>query len=174
MKLSSFKEIVRALDGAEVRYLVVGGLAVIAHGYGRTTYDVDLVIQLEAENIRRAFDALEGIDYRPTVPITAEQFSDPELRASWQAEKGMLVLKFWSDLHKETRLDVFVTEPFPFEAELRQAVPREVAPGLFAPVVGLETLLEMKRTANRLKDLADIDELNLLYGKPSSYDRPVP
>ena len=173
MRLSSFKEIVRTLDAADVRYFVVGGLAVIAHGYGRTTYDVDLVIQLEAGNIRRAFDALRDIGYHPTVPITAEQFSDPALRESWQLDKGMLVLKFWSDLHKETRLDVFVTEPFPFEDERRHAVPREVVPGLLAPVVGLETLLEMKRAANRPKDLADIDELNLLYGKTSSYDRPA-
>ena len=173
MKLASFKEIVRALDVAKVRYLVVGGLAVIAHGYGRTTYDVDLVIQLEPDNIRKAFAALQNIDYHPSVPITAAQFSDPALRESWQLEKGMLVLKFWSDQHKETRLDVFVSEPFPFEEELRHVVPRQVVPGLLAPVVGLDTLLEMKRVANRPKDLADIDELNLLYGRTSSYDRPA-
>ncbi len=156
-----------------MHYLVVGGLAVIAHGYGRATYDVDLVIQLDPDNIHKAFAALQSIDYHSSVPITAAQFSDPALRQLWQLEKGMLVLKFWSDQHKETRLDVFVSEPFPFEEELHRAIPREVAPGLFAPVVGLETLLEMKRVANRLKDLADIDELNLLYGRTSSYDRPA-
>ena len=153
--------------------IFVGGLAVIAHGYGRTTYDVGLVIQLEPDNIHKAFAALQDIDYHPSVPITAAQFSDPAVRETWQLEKRMLVLKFWSDRHKETRLDVFASEPFPFEEEFQRAAPREVAPGLFAPVVGLETLLEMKRVANRLKDLADIDELNLLYGRTSSYDRPT-
>lgn len=38
MKLASFETIVRALTGAGVRYLVVGGLAVNAHGYGRKTH----------------------------------------------------------------------------------------------------------------------------------------
>jgi len=49
MKLASFEAIVHALNGAEVRFIVVGGIAVIAHGYGRTTRDVDLVIQLKPD-----------------------------------------------------------------------------------------------------------------------------
>ena len=42
----------------EVRYLVAGGLAVNVHGYLRFTKDVDLVVQLESDNIRRALAAL--------------------------------------------------------------------------------------------------------------------
>ena len=174
MKLASFEAIVRALDGAGVRYLVVGGLAVIAHGYGRATYDVDLVVGLEPKNIRAAFAALAAIDYHPAVPVTAEQFADPARRESWQREKGMLVLKFWSDRHRETPLDVFVAEPFPFAAELAISTREAVAPGLLAPVVTLDTLLAMKRGAGRPKDLADIDELNLAHGRPSSYDHDRP
>ncbi len=171
MKLASFEAIVRALNEAGVRYIVVGGLAVIAHGIGRTTFDVDIVIQLNPENIGEAFAALESIDYRPTVPINADQFSDASLRSSWIAEKGMLVLKMWGDSHRETPLDIFVTEPFHFEAEYRDALLHEVGPGTAARVLRLEALLAMKLAAGRPKDLADVDELNLLYGKPSSYDR---
>ena len=58
-----------------------GGLAVNAHGVVRLTHDVDLVIQLVPESIRRAFDALLSIGYRPSVPVTAEQFSDEALHA---------------------------------------------------------------------------------------------
>jgi len=43
MNLASLEAIVRALNGAGVRYLVAGGLAVGAHGYPRATMDVDLV-----------------------------------------------------------------------------------------------------------------------------------
>ncbi|CUS36599.1 hypothetical protein [Candidatus Nitrospira nitrificans] len=46
MKLTSFEAIVRALNDAGIRYLVVGGLAVNAHGYLRFTKDADFVIQL--------------------------------------------------------------------------------------------------------------------------------
>jgi hypothetical protein len=46
--------IFRALAEARVRYLVVGGLAVVAHGYVRFTADVDLVLDLESGNVERA------------------------------------------------------------------------------------------------------------------------
>jgi hypothetical protein len=86
-------------------------------------------------------------------------------------EKNMRVLNFWSDQHRDTPLDLFVAEPFDFATEYEHAEIREVSPGLPVRIVRLATLLEMKRAAGRGKDLADIDELNLLYGLPSSYDR---
>lgn len=171
MKKVSFDAIVRALNEAQVPFLIVGGIAVIHHGYGRMTQDLDIVIRLETEIISRAFRALEQIGYRPAVPVTAAEFADPIQRGKWQREKSMRVLRFWSDEHRETPLDVFVTEPFDFEREFASADLRESAPGLPARIVSLATLLEMKRAAGRPQDLADIDEINLLHGKPSSYDR---
>ena len=44
MKVASVEAIVRTLDEHDVRFLIVGGIAVNAHGYGRTTFDLDLVI----------------------------------------------------------------------------------------------------------------------------------
>lgn len=82
----------------------------------------------------------------------------------------MKVLNFHSDLHRETPLDVFIQMPFDFDEEYRQSVIYESTPGLPVRVVRLDTLLEMKRSARRGQDMADIDELNLLHGRPSSYD----
>ena len=93
---------------------MVGGLAVNAHGFGRPTWDVDLVIRLEPDVIRRAFAALGSLGYAPRVPITADGFADPEQRRRWIKDKGMMVLNFYSDAHRETPVDVFVTEPFDF------------------------------------------------------------
>jgi len=82
----------------------------------------------------------------------------------------MVVLPMTSDHHPDAPLDLFVTEPFVFSEEHDSALWLELAPGLSIPVIRLETLLAMKRSSGRPKDLADLDELNLLYGKPSSYD----
>ena len=71
MKLASVEAIARALDEARVRYLVVGGLAVVMHGYSRATYDLDLVVQLDQDNVVGAFQALGTLGYRPLVPVTA-------------------------------------------------------------------------------------------------------
>src|SRR5216117_842124 len=122
MKLASFEALVAALEAAGVRYLVAGGLAVNAYGYLRFTKDVDLVVQLVPETIESAFRALATLGYRPMAPITATQFANPALRAGWIRDKGMQVLQFWSDQHRETPVDVFVTEPFPFDDEYRIAL----------------------------------------------------
>ena len=171
MKLASFEAIVQALNSAEVRFIIVGGLAVIAHGYGRVTRDIDLVIQLQPNAIVNAFKALEMLGYFPRVPISAAQFADPGLRAEWIRDKGMKVLNFHSDVHRETPVDLFITEPFDFQEEYNHALLQESTPGLAVRILRLDSLLRMKAEAGRGQDLADIDELNLLYGKKSSYDK---
>ncbi len=101
MIADSFHAVAKALHGADVRFIVVGGLAVAAHGYGRLTLDIDVVIRLDSETVLRAFTALESIDYHPAVPISAEQFGNAEIRERLRIEKQMVVLKFWSDRHRD-------------------------------------------------------------------------
>jgi hypothetical protein len=159
MEVRSVEAIVGALNGAGVRYLIVGGLAVNAHGYERLTVDVDLVIAFERQNIINGLRALESIDYHMSIPVTPEAFADPALRASWRAEKGMVVLKLWSDTHRRTPVDLFIYEPFDFERELGAARSEPILGDIKAPIVSLQTLLEMKREAGRPQDLADIADL---------------
>lgn len=159
MQLTSFDTIVRALNEAGVKFLVAGGLAVNAHGYLRFTKDVDLVVRLATADIVGAFRSLAAIGYRPSVPITAEQFADRELRETWRKEKGMLVLKMWSDAHADTPIDIFVYEPFAFEPEYVQALLVD-SPGVPAVrYVSIPTLITMKQEASRPIDLIDIEKL---------------
>ena len=162
VKVSSLEAIARVLNDTGVSFVIVGGLAVVAHGYGRQTAALDIVVRLDPETIRRAFQALATLGYRPRVPVTAAGFADPQQRAQWIVEKGMTVLNFHSDLHRETPIDVFVAEPFDFIEEYRQAMVQEIAPGVSVRVVRLETLLRLKESAARPQDLADIAELRLL------------
>lgn len=159
MKLASLEAIIAALNKGNVRYLVAGGLAVNAHGYIRTTQDVDLVISLDTGNILHAFKMLATLGYRPLVPITAEQFANAELRGRWIRDKGMRVLNFFSDRHRETNIDLFVTEPFDFEREYMNALQGDLAPGLSVRFVSLPTLITMKEDASRPRDLDDVQHL---------------
>ncbi|MEM9481319.1 MAG: DUF6036 family nucleotidyltransferase [Verrucomicrobiota bacterium] len=160
MKTGSLLAIQKALDSSNVRFIVVGGIAVIAHGYLRATRDADIVIELVPDNIQRAFSALESIGYRPSVPVSAEEFSDEENRERWQREKGMRVLKFWSDEHRETPLDVFIDHPFPFDEEWEKCLLDVMQDGGPASrYASIETLIEMKKEAARPRDLDDIEHL---------------
>jgi predicted nucleotidyltransferase len=162
MEVRSIEAIFKALNNARVKYLIVGGLAVVAHGYERLTRDVDLVIGLERDNILRGLRALMAIDYHLKIPVTPEQFADPALRKTWRREKNMVVLQLWSDLHRRTPVDVFVYEPFDFEKELGRATWNVVAGKIRAPVIRYKTLLALKRKAGRAKDLLDIAALKKL------------
>lgn len=164
MKRDTFERIIRALNGAGVPFIVVGGVAVVAHGYGRTTRDLDIVIRLQPDLIRAAFGALELLGYRPAVPVTAEAFADAEQRSRWIADKGMTVLNFFSDRHRGATVDVFTAEPFDFSSEYEGAMVQNIAPGVPVRIVRLSTLIRLKKQVGRLQDLADIEELRKIHG----------
>jgi predicted nucleotidyltransferase len=154
MKIDDVGTILRALNDANVRYLIVGGLAVVAHGYVRVTQDIDLVVELERENVLRAMNALTGIGYRPLIPVDAAQFADEALRQQWKDDKRMIVFQMLNPQRESTRIDIFVTEPFVFEEEFERAK-RHKWGDLQAPVLRIEGLIAMKEAAGRPQDVAD-------------------
>jgi hypothetical protein len=162
MKASSVRAIFTVLRESHVNFLVVGGLAVNAYGLLRFTKDADLVVELVPDNIERAFAALATLGYQPKVPISSRQFADAELRGQWIREKGMKVLQFWSDQHRETPIDVFVEVPFDFSVEIAHAPVKEMSGIGPVPYVTLPTLIAMKESAGRDQDLIDLQHLRSL------------
>lgn len=162
MEVRSVEAIVQALNTANVQYLIVGGLAVNAHGYERLTRDVDLVIGLEPGNVTRGLRVLIEIGYRLPIPVTPEEFAEAPRREAWRTEKNMIELKLWSDEHRRTPVDVFVYEPFDFAQEYARARRERVLGDISAPVVSYEELLRMKKAAGRSRDLIDIEQLRKL------------
>lgn len=163
MKLASVAAILQALNEAGVRALLAGGLAVNAHGYLRFTKDADLVLELTPSNIQSAFRALGALGYQPRVPITAAEFGDPTLRENWVRDKGMKVLPFYSDRHRETPIDIFAIEPFDFSNEYKRALSSTVdiegQSPILARYVTIPALIAMKQAVGRPQDLDDIQHL---------------
>lgn len=159
--IGQIEEILDALNRAGVRYLVVGGVAVVLHGHLRTTADLDLVIQLQRENVLRAMRALGELEYRPRAPVPAEAFADSELRQQWIREKGLAVFSLWSPAHPTLEVDIFVAEPFDFDAVYSRAlrVPLEKAEVI---VIALGDLIALKRQVGRPRDLEDVTALESL------------
>ena len=162
MTEDDFTVIAGQLQAFAVRYIIVGGMAVVAHGYGRMTFDVYLVVALTRDNIVAVFKALGCLGYRPRVPVTAEQFADPVLRHTWVQDKGMQVLSLWSDTHPTTSVDLFVEEPFDFEEAYSRAVVETLENGTRVRFVDIDTLIDMKQIAGRPQDLEDVKRLETL------------
>jgi hypothetical protein len=163
VKLKSLEAIFRALQEANARYLVVGGVAVIAHGYVRFTKDLDLVLDLSSDSLSRTLAALQSLGYRPIIPVALLDFANPELRHDWTENRNMKVFNLVSDNYPDVSIDVFPKEPFIFEAEYATADWKDIAPNVKAPVVSVPTLIALKKEANRDLDRIDIEKLQKLY-----------
>jgi predicted nucleotidyltransferase len=159
MKLHSLEQIFHALNQREVRYLVVGGVAVNAYGYQRATHDLDLVLDLARENVIAAVQALGSLGYRPMLPVPAEQFADPDTRRDWHERRHVEVFSMIGSRGSDPSVDMFVQEPFPFPEEYARAKPVELAPGIAVRFVSIEGLIAMKESAGRPRDVDDVEHL---------------
>jgi hypothetical protein len=82
-----FDLIFDALQRGQVRYLVVGGVAVVLNGHPRFTADLDRVVALDPGNARAAIAGLARLGYRPRAPVDGALFADPE---AWRRPDGCL------------------------------------------------------------------------------------
>jgi hypothetical protein len=162
MNPDNLEKIFSALNAAGVRYLVVGGLAVMAHGYLRMTRDLDLVVALDGSNPAQALQVFAALGYRPSAPVQLLDFLDPAKRREWQETKGMQVYQLISDDLMDCPVDIFVEEPIAFSELYPARVEFELSPAFHIPVIGLAHLRQLKQQAGRPRDLLDLAELDQL------------
>jgi hypothetical protein len=165
MEKTSVEAIVAALNSHQVQYLIAGGLAVVAHGYVRFTADLDLILAVDPDNLKRAVEGLKELGYRPRAPVPIEQFLDAGLRKQWTAEKGMKVFSLFSASHPATEVDLFLEPPLDFSPAYARAARLEIAPGLEAAFCAIDDLISLKERAGRSVDLQDIVQLQRLRDK---------
>jgi hypothetical protein len=156
---STYEPVIAAHEGAGVRYVVVGGLAVVLHGHPRFTADLDLAIDLSSDEAARAVDVLGTLGLRPRVPVDPAGLADPAVRATWIESKGMTVLSFWDPDRPLRVVDVFVENPISF-GELRERAETLTLGAIPVRIASIPDLIRMKELADRPQDRADIAALN--------------
>ena len=142
---STLKQLASDLEMHNIDYVVIGAVALLAHGYPRFTEDIDLV--LTAEGLDKLHRELVGLGYTP-----AFQGSRKRLRATASG----------------VSLEVMVTGEYPGDGKPKPVTmpnPRtEFVDIDGVHFVTLEKLIELKLASgmtagDRLKDLADVQEL---------------
>lgn len=140
-------ELIRLLHKHAVRYLVVGGEAVIFHGHSRLTGDVDLFFGTEGDNAPRLFRALDefwdadipGID-------TGEELLEEDLILQFGQPPNRIDLI--------NRIDgISFVEAWPQRVEATLVTPEGEVP---LPFIAIDQLITNKRAAGRPKDLDDL------------------
>jgi len=160
-RASSFEEFFRVLNRDGVRYIVVGGVAVVLHGHARFTADIDLVVDLDPSAARRAIRSLTRMGLKPRVPVEPEAFADPEQRREWIQHRGMMVFSLYDPDDPLRVVDLFVQPPIPFD-ELWSRSKLIALPTGEVRVASLDDLIKMKEIAGRPQDATDIEALEAL------------
>jgi hypothetical protein len=156
--LGEIEALLAALNGADIRYLVVGGVAVVLHGYLRATGDLDLVLDLDMPNIEAAVGLLDRLGYRPRPPVPLHAFADQAQRELWVTEKNLQVFSLWHPRTPGFEVDLFVEPPFEFSEAYARATWAGLSSGR-VPIVAIDDLIAMKRKAGRPRDQEDIEAL---------------
>jgi predicted nucleotidyltransferase len=159
MSKENIKHIIHSLNKSGLKYLIVGGFAVIAHGYVRYTADLDIVIAIDTDNIDRLIQVMDKLGYQPRLPVQISDMLVDEKRQEWIEEKNMVVFSLISEQYKLIPIDIFIREPFNFEEELEHAEWIKLGEGLKAPFVRIEQLIQMKKESGREKDTLDLEKL---------------
>jgi hypothetical protein len=133
------------LEQRGIDYIVIGAIALLAHGYPRFTEDIDLV--MTSEGLQKFHDELVGLGYSPA-------FSGPKKRLRSTADN--------------VSIEVMTTGEFPGDGKPKPvSMPRPADASIEIngiKFVTLEKLVELKLASgisapDRLKDLADVQEL---------------
>jgi len=151
--LTGFGALLDGLNRAGVRYVVVGGIAVIRHGVVRATKDLDVVVAADEPTATALAGLME--DWHATRPD-----GSPEDRRA--PSPG------WP-LHLRTvhgLVDILAEQAPPLDLEglLTRSDVRNVD-GVEAPICSLEDLVVMKRQAGRGTDLEDLSRLEVAHGE---------
>ncbi len=141
---SDFSDLLRLFNANQVKYLVIGGYALIQYAEPRYTKDLDLWISADATNAQAVYRALHEFG-APLADLTAADF----------AQEGY----FYQMGVPPVRVDILMGIP---GASFDEAWPRRLEvdfDGLSVPFISRQDLIVAKRAAGRPQDLLDVEQL---------------
>ena len=142
-----FADLIVCLTEAGADYMVVGGYAVMAHGYVRATQDFDVWVRASPDNIARVMVAMEAFGFPPG--LTAAELEDTSGPPPTGFRFGRPPLA----------IDLLTTvQGIEFDEAWAGAELRRLG-GLEVRVIGRAELLANKRATGRVKDAADVEAL---------------
>jgi predicted nucleotidyltransferase len=141
---SDFRDLLRSLNAAGVKYLVVGGYAVMAHTEPRYTKDLDLWIRADLDNAQVLLAALSEFG-APIADVKPQDFTEPEI--------------FFQIGVDPVRVDIMTSVlGLEFEAAWSRRIEVDFS-GVQAPVLCREDVLAAKIASGRARDRRDARHL---------------
>jgi hypothetical protein len=154
--------LLRLLHEYGVEHIIIGGFAVTAHGFTRTTKDLDIVPRATGENLARLAEALRDLD---AAVLDTGDFKPEEMPADPTSPDDLAMGGNFCLHTRLGRLDVMQwisgVESDDLYTEFDGEALESSVDGIPVRVCGLEHLRAMKRAAGRPQDLEDLRRLDV-------------
>ena len=155
----TFASLLAKLSRADVEFLVAGGVAVFLNGYPRSTFDLDILVEASAENVRRLLGCLALFGEGHARELEPGDFS---------AEEGAIRIQ------EDFALDVFTVMRSRTFADLALTARTVEYDGASIPFLSAQSLIELKAASMREKDQLDVAVLRrILRGEEPAEPRPL-
>lgn len=153
-----YQKIIEQMNKEGIEYLVAGGIAVNLYGYIRATMDLDMLMMLDEVNTGKFIKIAKELGYKPRVPVTIDDFSDPAKRKEWISKKNMVVFSVYNPDNNMEHVDILLEDKIDFHKAYKR---REIIKSgeLTINLVSIDDLIRLKEIAGRERDKIDIKAL---------------
>jgi hypothetical protein len=156
-----YEEIFKEFSKRKIKYLVVGGLAVNLHGIPRMTQDMDIIVNMGEDNLKKILEGLEALGYKPRLPVKPASLLDPKVRSEWIQSRNLKAFTFVHKGNPAQEVDILLVSPLNFDdAYARKTVKH--AGDININLVNISDLILMKEGLGRTTDDYDVKMLRTL------------
>ncbi len=152
-----YEDILREFGKQQVKYVLVGGFAVNLLGSMRSTADLDILVKMSDDNLKKVVKILKNRKYRVKQPIEPDKIADKKTRRKWIKDKHLKALNFYKE-DELKEVDIIIDSPVSFKEAEKKSIKIRVD-DLVLPVISIDKLIKMKEKTYRTVDKLDIEEL---------------
>ena len=152
-----YGEILREFQKQKVKYVLVGGIAVNLLGSLRSTADMDIVVEMSNDNLRRVVSILKRKGYHVKQPVDPMGIANEKIRHDWIHNKHMKAFNFYKE-DELKEVDIIIESPVSYEEAKKGALKIKIEDTVL-PVISIDNLIKMKKNTGRSVDKFDIEEL---------------
>lgn len=155
-----YEEILKAFHKEKVKYILVGGVAANLLGIMRSTADLDILVEMSDNNLKKIVNILKKRGYQIKQPVDPIGIADKKTREDWIQNKHLRALNFYKkDSFEE--VDIIIDSPVTFE-KAKKSTSIIKAGDIALPVISIDNLIRMKEKTGRETDKFDIKELKVI------------
>jgi len=152
-----YEEILREFQKQKVKYVLAGGIAVNLLGFLRSTADMDILVEMSNDNLRKVVTILKKKGYHVKQPVDPMGIANEKTRQDWIHNKHMKAFNFYKE-DELKEVDIIIDSPVSYEEAKKGALKIRIE-NMVLPIISIDNLIKMKKNTGRSVDKFDIEEL---------------